>query len=129
MRSTVNFRVWDHSLEKMFYNIENGLDIGVHVPFGDLLKGWPNRKFTVMQFTTALDKNNNKIFEGDIIYNSYGGTIHPVQWMSTGFYMADYIDSDGVWHGGLWVQKDSMEIIGNIHENPEVLCLELTKLR
>ena len=71
-----------------------------------------------MQFTTELDRNNNKIFEGDIIYNSYGGTIHPVRWMSTGLYMADYIDGDGVWHGGLWVQKGSMEIIGNIYENP-----------
>lgn len=63
---------------------------------------------TVGQFTGLLDKNGKKIFEGDIMRNA--GNV--VEFCSDGF----CINGDSPL--AFWTKT---EIIGNIHDNPEVL--------
>jgi uncharacterized phage protein (TIGR01671 family) len=86
---------------------------------------------TVGQFTGLLDKNGNNIFEGDILideleYNENEKVFHVARIGETGANRYGcFLDFCG--NGKNWVPFISyfnrMEIIGNIHENPELLDL------
>jgi hypothetical protein len=74
-----------------------------------------------LQFTGLLDKNGREIYEGDIVsdgmWQSYGclnGT-HEVKFEDGGFYPFCVPK----WECTMDIK--GCEIIGNIHENPEVL--------
>ena len=80
---------------------------------------------TVGQFTGLYDKNGKKIFEGDKCRNTETGEIVFVVWHGT---MAGYVWSrlkEGYKHlfdfGALFRCFDKWEVIGNIHDNPELL--------
>lgn len=128
----IKFRAWDKirnemcepfTLDDIWYSID---DDGLH--FG--LKGNEAIAFTISerydieQFTGLQDKNGKDIYEGDILrYDAEG-------------YVGRY-PMKVVWHnGGFWTQTiatseirahltredmEGIEVIGNIHENPELL--------
>lgn len=86
-------------------------------------------KETVCQFTGLLDKNGNKIFEGDIIdassewwyaagYAGHDSPIILVQWndRECGFAPFSTYDSDC----GVDIRASRCEVIGNIYDNPEI---------
>jgi hypothetical protein len=95
----------------VIYGGENVDDIGEgldkHVVYTD----------TLGQFTGLTDKNGKKIFEGDVI--RVGGDVYFCYW------------DDGNCEFGIRNKKESMgiayvfcpclEVIGNIHDNPELL--------
>ena len=73
---------------------------------------------TVGQFTGLTDKNGKKIFEGDILKFGDCG-IYPVWW-----------DADFFTFGSCWFSdfdplykydRNKIEVIGNIHDNPELI--------
>jgi len=74
------------------------------------------------QFTGLVDKNGKEIYEGDIVNDKFDcGQIKEIRWnekTACFCYYCDKLDfswdglSDSVTHG---------EVIGNIHENPELL--------
>lgn len=77
---------------------------------------------TVGQYTGITDKNGKKIFEGDILdlprwYVAYCGNLNEGFHMNAGWYQVrDNFES--------WVELEcelDHEIIGNIHDNPELL--------
>lgn len=73
---------------------------------------------TVGQYTGLTDKNGNKIFEGDIVDITYPETIVRkalVTYVGASFYGDN--DND------LWLFDDyiSFEVIGNIHDNPDLV--------
>lgn len=83
---------------------------------------------TISQYTGLTDKNGTRIFEGDILkfYGEDGDeesyTKYEVIWLEKGWhaqdvhrlYMADTLSPSS------WV-KEHFEVIGNIHDNPELL--------
>lgn len=82
---------------------------------------------TIGQFTGLTDKNGTKIFEGDIV-RDMGGTVYPVVFELTGFYLKyapphshgfhfDLLPLSNYWHA----HGSIIEVIGNIHDNPELL--------
>ena len=75
---------------------------------------------TVGQFTGLTDKNGNKIFEGDILESDSERFV--VDWDDefSGFYLTDVNPS----HQGVAMfanVADDGYIIGNVHDNPEML--------
>lgn len=91
---------------------------------------------TVGQYTGLTDKNGTRVFEGDILHveqcGETGSRISPV-------YFGEYIDADSVFDnyccigfyvktsdgcctiGALLSEEFECEVIGNIHDNPELL--------
>ena len=83
---------------------------------------YPN---TVGQFTGLLDKNGKRIFEGDIVTftreNALGytarrrGDVRYYDKLPIFYIMANTGDA---WD---WCECNEIEVIGNIHDNPELL--------
>lgn len=79
---------------------------------------------TVGQFTGLLDKNGKEVYEGDIIFESTDGinTGWEIRYdVSLSQYRAENIsdERDDIQLNAVWL--DRSEIIGNIHDNPELI--------
>lgn len=74
---------------------------------------------TVGQYTGFADKNDKKVFEGDICITSEDGLPFVVEWNTyeCSFYWRDIIKV-GEFYGGV---AKSSNVIGNRHDNPELL--------
>lgn len=118
------FRVWD-KVDKRYYNNVDIEDIG-RVLF--LLKDY-GHEYIIEQYTGLKDKNGKPIYQGDIVkINGWWDAAGPagydenlcvVEWYKaiTGFVPFNDYDCDcGVYH-----HAEECEIIGNIHENPDLL--------
>ena len=82
---------------------------------------------TVGQFTGLTDKNGKKIFEGDICQNTRTCEIVSVKWHGTmaGFVWSKRKEKSHLFDfGELFRAYDKYEVIGNIHDNPELLEVE-----
>ena len=82
---------------------------------------------TVGQFTGLTDKNGKKIFEGDIVRDDYeSGTHASIVWLpqGCGWYLSYSRTDRRMGHrsrGCGYTQDEFLEVIGNIHDNPELL--------
>lgn len=75
---------------------------------------------TVGQYTGLKDKNGTRIFEGDILRFPYPSNqnIYSVMWSGGSFVRKD---PDGYYLSLNALNCDEYEVIGNIHDNPELL--------
>lgn len=130
----IKFRAWDTVDKIMRYqdNVDGPrewpslLAVGFHgLPIcidKDSVKdheivGWNrDHNLVLMQFTGLQDRNGKDIYEGDILQDSYYGKPQYVRWNDTipGFGMSFKT-------GATTNIPGNCEIIGNIHENPELL--------
>lgn len=107
-----------------FFGSDNGKTF-ITIQNENGLNGYFCDSKTVGQYTGLKDKNGTRIFEGDIIdvaYNpNYGGVakerigVRKVGF-ADGCYM--YEDNEGYF---LFTESDEVTVIGNIHDNPELL--------
>ena len=119
------YRVWDKKLQTMLdvslIDFKKGVLVGEHWEFGETnFMSFDDIK--PMQSTGLKDKNGKEVFIGDIVKctrgchhevyleKEYGGTF-------IGGMPAIYLK--GIKEGYAWTGSE--EIIGNIHENPELL--------
>ena len=89
---------------------------------------------TVGQYTGLTDKNGKRIFEGDIVRfyeRQFGGedapVIQSVGYEEGGFCVHRYFLNNWLRNaidGN--IQLEGIEVIGNIHDNPELLEVETT---
>jgi uncharacterized phage protein (TIGR01671 family) len=130
MKRIIKFRAWHKELKDMTFP-NNKFFYSKLIKYSEM--------YELMQFTGLHDKNGKEIYEGDIVkwvskfkgteiltpektgqikYNEQGCIFHIDYELNKKQYykelIADYGDEDGY-------MMTSIEIIGNINENPELL--------
>lgn len=75
----------------------------------------------LMQYTGLKDKNNKEIYEGDILFESFGERYYKVVF-ENGSFRAEF-KGDFEWHHFdlIDVVIQGCEVVGNIYENPELM--------
>jgi uncharacterized phage protein (TIGR01671 family) len=136
---TLKFRAWDEN-NKRFFTPEDDGNYVIHLNgtatftknvIAELRSNITNKALILEQFTGLLDKNGKEIYEGDIVkcnfwewdkkhtkYVHYEnvGYVFYVDFL-TGFFLFEDKDS----YIELRLGQLNPEVLGNIHENPELL--------
>lgn len=73
---------------------------------------------TIGQYTGLHDKNGTEIYEGDIVTNGDKNIRYVVEWIDTGLKARQTGNKSYI---GLNAWKGTLEVIGNIYDNPELL--------
>jgi len=112
------YRAWDKVQEEFIYSDQVA---GGMWRYFKLLEDRGIRHFESEDWTGLLDKNGKEIYEGDIVrhWDKFPSEINlQVVWHDSGFYFA--------WTDGLINHilrgTEFFEVIGNIHENPELVA-------
>lgn len=110
----IKFRAWDKHKRTMFV-----------FPMDDYNTGdfFENDSFEVMQYTGLKDRNGKDIYENDVV--KYRVSLIPlveekrvVVWYHSGFGFKNVEGEDGAI---LYLPTEKIEVIGNVHKNPELL--------
>ncbi|EIB8567556.1 hypothetical protein K9M64_000374 [Campylobacter coli] len=88
----------------------------------------PSDRVEIELFTGFYDKKGNKIYEGDILYSFEGCSEdeafkYKVVFKEGAFYLVECGDDGEEWDEDLLSEfcLEELEIVGNIHENAELL--------
>ena len=130
------FRIWDTEKKELIYDAENAYDYmrpcsgGKIIEadcFGDVLA---NKRYIVEQCTGLKDENGKLIYEGDIVrifYDHFNGTftekevVGPVNWKCGTWIVNNSLLNHSPEYDETHLKSAAVEVIGNIHENPELL--------
>ena len=145
----IKFRAWDNGMEMMVYQGDDEIYIcfdgekwklldyyGTHwetdeYGMNEIEQPWEVENIEIMQYTGMKDVKGVEIYDGDIVKASSQGIWgkFQVKWRQDGspcWFMYPAWKSGVAWslHGTIndkGEYQDSVEVIGNIYENPELL--------
>lgn len=112
MNREIKFRAWDSKSQRMYYQGEPDLE-DIQSFFHHY-----NENDELMQFTGMHDKNGKEIYEGDILKSS-PYSIGAVLFRNGVFLSEENRDGEPFCYPAFHFSIS--EIIGNIHENPELM--------
>lgn len=115
----IKFRAWDVENQEMVD--ADSLAFDYYEPLCDQLRDSDEMKF--MQFTGLTDKNGVEVYEDDIIrYGTPPIYRSSVFWSPQDFGFVTYNEMLGEYTGlSFFSGYKNFEVIGNIHQNPELL--------
>lgn len=125
MRS-IKFRAWDIDRKELFFpssiSWKDGVMWAANV-HGENRYETVIEKSELMQFTGLLDKNGKEIYEGDIVRYSFLDVfldVGKIIWTNSARFVW-WARDEGNGYAMTFRDAENREIIGNIHENPELL--------
>ncbi|CYU89262.1 TPA: hypothetical protein TZY74_000041 [Streptococcus suis] len=107
------FRAWFGS---EMYDKPVVYDGEFYLDWRDFENGKTYNGVVLMQSTGVFDKNGKEIFEGDVV-NIFGEKLSKIYY-SDGAFCVDILIGGTPLHAFL---SEQLEIIGNIHRNPELM--------
>lgn len=123
--STINQNYIDEERLKYFFI---GADGGLYLQRNDgSILPISQEQFVVKASTGLRDKNGKLIYEGDIVITHYAGEptgqTYIYRWKDPTFYVEPFEKGkpSGIHYYYFAVANERCEIIGNVHENPELL--------
>lgn len=128
------FRAWDKSFQKYCENVIVSTINGEITVYGRLVNGntalIPSTHVVLEQCTGLKDENGKLIYEGDIVrifYDHFNGTftekevVGPVKWECGTWIVNNSLLNHSPEYDETHLESAAVEVIGNIHENPELL--------
>ncbi|HGW6219934.1 TPA: YopX family protein [Enterococcus faecalis] len=118
------FRVWDKNTEDVVYvktiDLEKDGSIGCIVDYNGI--NLDMTECVIMQSTGLKDKNGVEIFEGDVLYYiPFESHINDsIVVFEKGSFCTQML-RNGKLTSVRFIDSEEYEVIGNIHENPELL--------
>ena len=102
----LKFRVW----------WKGGSESTIYTEYDLFDDTWTDKEYiAIEQYTGLKDKNGKEIYDGDII--DFFGEKYPVIYRAGGF----WVEYSKAQKDHLFLYAVDSEVIGNIHENPELL--------
>lgn len=121
----IKFRAWlkEHKTMVNVAEIDVNNQLIYHYGFDDFEGNFENfNSIELLQYTGLKDKNENEIYEGDIVKLRANHGIGVVKYYDEwGAFVVEYIKPRPLAVLGMNYYKEDIEVIGNIYENPELI--------
>lgn len=125
MKDRFKYRAWDKENKKYIYDVEKGLQFystAGNLRVLTLAEVAESSKYDLEQCTGLTDKNNKLIYEGDIVkYHVIKKSSFPIEREVLAFKTKKVTFKKGYFSPVFNLDLNDVEIIGNIHEDSELL--------